>query len=68
MPTARILQGMGLLTEETAFDFDQLRRMRNLLVHGVEVPPIADLDEATNRLQTLLDDIEERLQGPGDSE
>ena len=55
--TTRQLRGMNLLTEATEYDYDQLRRMRNLLVHGVELPTAADLDEATKRLDIILTDI-----------
>jgi hypothetical protein len=36
-------------------------RWEGVLVHGVETPPIAALDEAADRLQALLADIEQRL-------
>ena len=68
IPTLRVLEGTGLLTRETAFEFDQLRRMRNLLVHGIEIPPITVLDESTARLKALLAEIELRLQDKGNSE
>jgi ppGpp synthetase/RelA/SpoT-type nucleotidyltranferase len=55
------LLSMNLLTEDTAYDFEQLRRIRNLLVHGVELPSARDLDEATKRLRVILADIKRRL-------
>jgi ppGpp synthetase/RelA/SpoT-type nucleotidyltranferase len=61
IPTTRQLLNMNLLTEDTAYDYDQLRRMRNLLVHGMELPSVADLDEATKRLRVILADIKQRL-------
>lgn len=57
LPTARQLITMELLSPDKVFDFDQLRRMRNLLVHGVEVPELAELDDATSRLDTILAEI-----------
>jgi hypothetical protein len=68
IPTTSQLLSMNLLTEDTVYDFDQLRRMRNNLVHGVEPQTAEDLDEATKRLNTVLIDIKQRLrdQGEGD--
>jgi hypothetical protein len=73
IPTARQLLSMELLTKDTVYDFDQLRRMRNSLVHGVELPTLAELDEATRRLDIILTDIKRRMRGQmegeqGDSE
>ena len=68
IPTTRQLLSMNLLTDDTAYDFDQLRRMRNALVHGVELPTVADLDEATRRLDVILDDIKRRLRDQRESE
>jgi hypothetical protein len=42
--------------------------MRNLLVHGIEIPPITVLDESTARLKALLAEIELRLKDKGNSE
>jgi ppGpp synthetase/RelA/SpoT-type nucleotidyltranferase len=61
--TAGQLLEMNLLTEDTVYDYDQLRRMRNLLVHGVELPTVAELGEATRRLDIILDDMKRRLSG-----
>lgn len=61
LPTARELSRLDLLPDDILYDFDQLRRMRNLLVHGVEIPPLADLDDATRRLDAILDEIRRRL-------
>jgi ppGpp synthetase/RelA/SpoT-type nucleotidyltranferase len=57
LEAARKIMGSSLLTEEMFREFDQLRRMRNLLVHGFELPAIADLEEATRRLDIILDEI-----------
>lgn len=53
MPTGRSLNAKGLLNDEAAFEFDQLRRLRNMLVHGIEIPPDEMLDDATKRVQGL---------------
>jgi ppGpp synthetase/RelA/SpoT-type nucleotidyltranferase len=61
LPNSRELVEMGILTRDEIYDFDQLRRMRNFLVHGVEVPDIAALDEASARLEGILVEIKRRL-------
>lgn len=61
IPSARELVNRELLTPDETFDWERLRRMRNLLVHGVELPELAELDEATNRLSVILADIRRRL-------
>lgn len=57
LPTTYQLADLGLLSKDTLREFDGLRRMRNLLVHGVEFPALADLEEATRRLDVILDEI-----------
>lgn len=57
LPTSRQLVTMELLSPDKIFDFEQLRRMRNALVHGVELPEISELDDATNRLDTVLAEV-----------
>lgn len=42
-------------------EIDSLRRMRNELVHGREVPPLAVLREASGRLRAILKEIARRL-------
>jgi hypothetical protein len=54
------LEGMQLLDRETRFELDQLRRLRNELVHGIEVPSVEYLQEATERLAMLISEIERR--------
>ena len=46
MPTTHQLSSLNLLPDDMLREFDRLRRMRNLLVHGVELPALADLEEA----------------------
>jgi hypothetical protein len=60
MPTGRLLESLGLLDPEMGFELDRLRRIRNQLVHGIEVPPPDYLHEATERLAVLISEIERR--------
>jgi ppGpp synthetase/RelA/SpoT-type nucleotidyltranferase len=57
VPTARQLMNLHLINDDKALEFDRLRRMRNLLVHGVELSPLADLEEGTRRLDEILHEI-----------
>ena len=66
IPTANQLISMELLSPDKVFDFNRLRQMRNFLVHGVELPQPTELNEATNRLDTILAEVRrqvERRQG-----
>ena len=60
MPNGRMLARLGLLTPEMGVELDRLRRFRNELVHGIEVPPPDYLHEATERLTVLISEIERR--------
>jgi hypothetical protein len=42
------------LDPESRAEVERIRRLRNNLVHGIEVPDPADLVEAANRLQAIL--------------
>ena len=60
MPSGRRLEEMGVLTPEMSFELDRLRRIRNELVHGIEVPSPQYLREASGRLTQLISEIERR--------
>jgi ppGpp synthetase/RelA/SpoT-type nucleotidyltranferase len=57
MPTGKMLEQMGMLDPETRWEIDRIRRVRNNLVHGIEVPDPADIREAANRLHQILKSI-----------
>jgi hypothetical protein len=58
MPISWMLQQLPSLTPDMRFELDQLRRIRNELVHGIEVPLAAYLQAATQRLEALIEEIE----------
>ena len=60
MPRSGTLEKMGLLDPEMRFELEQLRRLRNELVHGINVPSADYLQEATERLTVLINEIERR--------
>jgi ppGpp synthetase/RelA/SpoT-type nucleotidyltranferase len=55
-----LLARMPLLDSDMRAQLDTLRNLRNELVHGYEVPPPRALDEATERLIRLINQIEHR--------
>jgi len=57
MPTSRILEKLGLLSDDTLKEIERIRRIRNNVVHGVEIPHIFDLREAALRIQAIADHI-----------
>ena len=66
LPTAQQLLTLGLISQDHVFDFESLRRMRNLLVHGVELPAGEQLDEAANRLDGILAEVRRQAENRGD--
>lgn len=67
IPTGKHLVTAGLMRESALLEFENLRQVRNLLVHGVEVPDPDQLHEASVRLENLVNEIE-RERPPGDHE
>ncbi|MGH7183880.1 MAG: GTP pyrophosphokinase, partial [Nitrospiraceae bacterium] len=59
IPTSRVLASIVQLDNETRVQYERLRRMRNHLVHGIEIPDPRDLRESARQ----LDDIRRRLFG-----
>lgn len=60
-PTGRELERAGYLDEDMRRELDLLRRMRNQLVHGIETPSAAELDEAADQIDSIIADIRRRL-------
>ncbi len=53
IPSARTLEKLGVVDPSTRADVERIRRVRNNLVHGVEVPNPADLRDAGERLHAI---------------
>ncbi len=64
MPTMRRIDALISLPDEMRHSFERLRRLRNMLVHGIEIPHPADLREASRELERLRKYIEATLRGP----
>lgn len=61
IPSGQQLRRLELLSENMAHEFDRLRRMRNNLVHGIEAPEPADLEDATRLVDAILRQLRRRL-------
>lgn len=64
MPSFRLLEESRILDSDTQFELDQLRRMRNQLVHGIEIPSPEHLHDATERIERLIQQLNERYPPP----
>jgi len=53
IPTPRVIASIGRLDKEAVMQFERLRRMRNNLVHGIELPDLRDLREAARELEAI---------------
>lgn len=56
-PIGRQLQRLEFLDSGMRHEIDFLRRMRNNVVHGIEMPTVGDLAEATQRLESIVTEI-----------
>lgn len=54
IPTGKMLAQVRMLDEEARLEIDRIRRVRNNLVHGVEMPNPADIREDAQRLRKLV--------------
>jgi len=62
VPTARVLDRLGLLDPEIRSDVERLRRLRNSVVHGIDAPDPSDLHQADLRLQAIIQAVNLRMQ------
>ncbi len=53
-PTDRVLRDLDLFDSKLLAEIERIRRMRNSLVHGLEVPNLDDLRKADARLQVIM--------------
>jgi ppGpp synthetase/RelA/SpoT-type nucleotidyltranferase/uncharacterized protein YutE (UPF0331/DUF86 family) len=54
MPTGRQLRELNLINSDMLVEYDQLRSLRNLLVHGIEIPSAEVLADAAERVQAIV--------------
>src|SRR6185295_7532947 len=54
VPSGSVLERLGVLNANGRVEFDRIRRLRNNLVHGVEVPDATEIREAAERLRQIV--------------
>jgi hypothetical protein len=64
VPTTKLIEQLGVLDTRSLAEIARIRRFRNNLVHGVEVPSTTDIEAASNVLETILTDLKGRTNGP----
>ena len=57
VPMFRVLDAFGVLDKETRREVEFLRRIRNNVVHGVEIPDATGLRQAGEQLQSITERI-----------
>ena len=60
LPADRALSEAGLVDEMQRKRLDRLRRMRNQLVHGIEIPPAAQLNDAAEQIDAIAQELREQ--------
>lgn len=58
-PSRALLERLGVKDQVLLKDFEKLRRMRNSVVHGLTIPPNADLGEAGIRIREIAQHLEQ---------
>ena len=57
MRTSKILEKLGSVSDDTLKEIERIRRVRNNVVHGVEIPHNVALREAGLRIQAIAERI-----------
>ena len=57
VPTGKRLAGFRVFDDDLIFEIDALRRLRNRLVHGVEMPDSSYLNAAADKLRAIFDNL-----------
>jgi ppGpp synthetase/RelA/SpoT-type nucleotidyltranferase len=63
LPTTRALQRLEVSNVSTRSELERIRRLRNNLVHGFEVPDAPTLLEASDRLTHVVAELRQALPG-----
>lgn len=61
LPSMRVLGSLEISNTRTRSELESIRRLRNNLVHGIEVPEPPVLFEAAQRLEQILADLRKAL-------
>lgn len=65
VPTNKLIQNLELFDPQLLSQLERVRRFRNNIVHGIETPAIADVEDASHFLEKALS-ILRRSGGSGD--
>jgi ppGpp synthetase/RelA/SpoT-type nucleotidyltranferase len=57
LPPRMLIQQLQLLDPETTRRTERIARFRNMLVHGIEIPSVDDINDATKSLEGILDEL-----------
>ncbi|MFD6094847.1 GTP pyrophosphokinase family protein [Nocardiopsis flavescens] len=60
LTTGRMINEITTINDETRFEINQLRVMRNRLVHGIETPPAEQLKSAADRMEGIIQELNEQ--------
>jgi ppGpp synthetase/RelA/SpoT-type nucleotidyltranferase len=60
VPTTKVIEQLDLLDARSISEIERIRRFRNNLVHGVDIPSAADIEAASNVLDSILADLKQR--------
>lgn len=58
-PSRALLEKLGVKDQDLLREFERIRRMRNAVVHGLTLPPLADLREAGSRIRWISEQLEQ---------
>lgn len=61
LPTSRMLQRLQVSDSRTRSEIEALRRLRNYLVHGIEMPDPAIIVESAERLEPIIEELKRSL-------
>ena len=61
LPTSQTLQRLEISNARTRSNIEALRRLRNYLVHGIEIPDTAIIVESAERLEPILEELRRTL-------
>jgi ppGpp synthetase/RelA/SpoT-type nucleotidyltranferase len=61
--SGRLIEKLGIFDPATRNEIERIRRMRNNLVHGIEVPDAADLRDAGERLHGIVEVLGAQKEG-----
>jgi ppGpp synthetase/RelA/SpoT-type nucleotidyltranferase len=59
VPTTKVIADLGVLSQRSIAELDRIRRFRNNLVHGVEIPSSEEINSAADMLAAILGELGE---------